>query len=59
MSYNKMTYSELTPVALLVLLSDMIDTREYMKDEMFDEGENFDTESQKIITEITNQIRVK
>lgn len=54
-----MTYSELTPVALLVLLSDMIDTREYMKDEMFDEGENFDTESQKIITEITNQIRVK
>jgi len=59
MSYNKMIYSELTPVALLVLLSDMIDTREYMKDEMFDEGENFDTESQKIITEITNQIRVK
>ena len=59
MSYNKLNYSEMTPVSLLVALSDLIDMQNYLGPANFEEGETFEGEAQKIITEITNQIKVK
>ncbi len=57
MSYNKLDYKSLSLPQLTIELEDMISCRNYMEDEYFGEGENFDTECRVILDEIRNKFR--